>query len=208
MRSRLAGRARGLPLAALAALVVIGLDRATKVWAERRLVAGPCRPGGRECIDLFFGGQLHLIYNQGAAFSTGTSLGPVFAIVAAVMTVVLLRLAATTDDRVRAFLLGLIAGGAVGNLIDRIARADRGPLTGGVIDFIDFHWWPVFNLADSAVVVGVIAFVLWSMRAAPAVAPAPAADDGPGDGAAPGGDPPAGDGAEVVAAGDDGTAGG
>lgn len=181
MRSRSIGAARGLAPAVLAALVVIGLDRLTKVWAERRLVAGPCRPGGRECVDLFFGGQFHLIYNQGAAFSTGTRMGPVFAVVAAVMTVVLLRLAATTDDRVRAVLLGLIAGGAVGNLIDRIARADHGPLTGGVIDFVDFHWWPVFNLADSAVVVGVIAFVLWSMRPAPPRS----ADQPPYDGTTP-----------------------
>lgn len=158
-------RVRGLPLALAVALVTIGADRATKVWAERRLVAGPCRPGGQECIDLVGSLRLHLIYNPGAAFSKGLGLGPVFGVVAAVMAVVLLRLAATSTDRVRVVLFGLIAGGAVGNLIDRLVRAESGFLSGSVIDFIDLQWWPVFNVADAAVVCGVIAFVLRSMWA-------------------------------------------
>jgi len=158
-------RVRGLPLALAVALVTIGLDRATKMWAERRLEAGPCRPGGRECIDLVGSLRLHLIYNPGAAFSKGLGIGPLFGVVAAVMAVVLLRLAATSTDRVRVVLFGLIAGGAVGNLIDRVVRAESGFLSGSVIDFIDAQWWPVFNVADAAVVCGVIAFVLRSMRA-------------------------------------------
>ncbi len=158
-------RVRGLPLALAVALVTIGADRATKVWAERRLVAGPCRPGGRECIDLVGSLRLHLIYNPGAAFSKGIGIGPLFGVVAAVMAVILLRLAATSTDRVRVVLFGLIAGGAVGNLIDRVVRAESGFLSGSVIDFIDAQWWPVFNVADAAVVCGVIAFVIRSMWA-------------------------------------------
>ena len=158
-------RIRGLPLALAVALVTIGIDRATKVWAERRLVAGPCQPGGSECIDLVGSLRLHLIYNPGAAFSKGLGLGPVFGVVAAVMAVVLLRLAATSTDRVRVVLFGLIAGGAVGNLIDRVVRAESGLLSGSVIDFIDLQWWPVFNVADAAVVCGVIAFLIRSMWA-------------------------------------------
>lgn len=158
-------RVRGLPLALAVALVTIGADRATKVWAERRLVAGPCQPGGRECIDLVGSLRLHLIYNPGAAFSKGLGLGPLFGVVAAVMAVVLLRLAATSTDRVRVVLFGLIAGGAVGNLIDRLVRAESGFLSGSVIDFIDLQWWPVFNVADAAVVCGVIVFVVRSMWA-------------------------------------------
>ena len=160
-----AARVRGLPLALAVALVTIGVDRVTKVWAERRLVAGPCRPGGNECIDLVGSLRLHLIYNPGAAFSKGLGLGPLFGVVAAVMAVVLLRLAATSTDRVRVVLFGLIAGGAVGNLIDRVVRAESGFLSGSVIDFIDAQWWPVFNVADAAVVCGVIAFVFRSMWA-------------------------------------------
>ncbi|MEZ5406725.1 MAG: signal peptidase II [Acidimicrobiales bacterium] len=147
------------------ALVTIGIDRATKVWAERRLVAGPCRPGGNECIDLVGSLRFHLIYNPGAAFSKGLGIGPLFGVVAAVMAVVLLRLAATSTDRVRVVLFGLIAGGAVGNLIDRVVRAESGLLSGSVVDFIDLQWWPVFNVADAAVVCGVIAFVIRSMWA-------------------------------------------
>ncbi len=160
-----AARLRGLPLALAVALVTIGVDRATKVWAERRLVAGPCQPGGRECIDLVGSLRFHLIYNPGAAFSKGLGLGPLFGVVAAVMAVILLRLAATTRDRVRVVLFGLIAGGAVGNLIDRVVRAESGFLSGSVVDFIDLQWWPVFNVADAAVVCGVIAFVVRSMQA-------------------------------------------
>ncbi len=166
---------RGLVLALSSALVVVAADRLSKIWVENRLMAGPCRPNGDECIDLLFGARLHLVHNHGAAFSTGTRLGPLFGLVAVAMTVVLFRLAATGRDWTRSLLLGLIAGGAMGNLIDRVVRAEDGPLSGGVIDFIDLRWWPVFNLADSAVVVGVVVFVLHSLRQpGPSHAPDPA----------------------------------
>jgi signal peptidase II len=142
---------------------VIVVDRLTKIWAERRLSPGPCRPGGDECIELIGSLRLHLVYNPGAAFSTGTSLGPLFGVVAIVMTVVLLRLAARSPDRSRTVLFGLICGGAVGNLIDRVVRAEDGPLSGSVIDFVDLQWWPVWNLADAAVVMGVLAYLGLSM---------------------------------------------
>ncbi len=50
--------------------------------------------------------------------------------------------------------VGLIVGGAIGNLIDRAFRSDAGFLKGGVVDFIDLQWWPVFKIADAAIVVG------------------------------------------------------
>ena len=157
-------RLGGLPLALASAGTTVAADRVAKIWAEHRLAAGPCRPDSDSCIDLAFGARFHLVYNHGAAFSTGTSLGPLFGLVAAVMTVLLLRLAATSPDRVRSLLFGLIAGGAFGNLVDRVVRASDGPLSGGVVDFVDVQWWPVFNVADAAVVVGVVMFVLYSMR--------------------------------------------
>jgi signal peptidase II len=52
--------------------------------------------------------------------------------------------------------IGLVAGGALGNLIDRAFRAGDGFLGGGVVDFIDLQWWPVFNLADAAIVLGAL----------------------------------------------------
>lgn len=60
--------------------------------------------------------------------------------------------------------VGLIAGGAVGNLIDRAFRGDDGFLQGAVVDFIDLQWWPVFNIADAAIVVGAVLLVVVSFR--------------------------------------------
>ena len=58
---------------------------------------------------------------------------------------------------------GLVAGGALGNLGDRAFRGDDGFLHGAVVDFIDLQWWPIFNVADSAIVVGGILLVVVSM---------------------------------------------
>lgn len=148
--------------AVVPASVVVLLDALTKIWAQNRLTAGPCLPDGDGCIDLILGLRLHLVYNRGAAFSTGSELGPLFGVIAMVMSVVLFNLARKRADRWGPLILGLIAGGAIGNLIDRIVRAEDGLLSGAVVDFIDLQWWPVFNVADSAVVVGVIAFVIYS----------------------------------------------
>ncbi|MFV0258438.1 MAG: signal peptidase II [Acidimicrobiales bacterium] len=150
--------------AALAvAVAVVVVDRATKVWAENRLTDGPCRIDTDACIDVIGSLRFHLVENRGAAFSTGVGLGPVFAVIAIGMTGYLLHLAARRTDRWGPIVLGAIVGGAVGNLIDRIVRAESGPLTGPVIDFIDVQWWPVFNVADIAVVVGVVIFALMAI---------------------------------------------
>lgn len=161
--------ALGHPLrtAVAVALAVAVLDQVSKLWIDRLLDPGPCTPGGDECIEVFWTLRLHLHYNPGAAFSTGPSLGPLFGVIALVMTVVLLNLARNRSDRLGPILLGVIAGGAVGNLVDRVARAEDGPLSGAVVDFIDFQWWPIFNVADAAVVVGVIAFIVYSLVVAP-----------------------------------------
>jgi signal peptidase II len=161
--STVGGRNNGLPLALLAMAVVVVADRLTKIWAESRLIAGPCRAGGDECIDLLLGLRLHLVYNRGAAFSTGPRLGPLFGVVALVMALVLLNIARSRRDRLGPLLLGVVAGGAIGNLIDRVIGAEEGFLTGAVVDFVDLQWWPVFNVADSAVVVGVIVIIVRSM---------------------------------------------
>lgn len=181
-----------LVLALITAAVVAVLDQSTKAWAVDRLSAGPCGAGGT-CIDVLFSLRFHLIHNPGAAFSTGRNLGQLFGVVALVMTFVLLRMAWRRTDRLGGFLLGLIAGGAFGNLIDRVLRAEDGPFSGKVVDFIDLQWWPVFNVADMAVVVGVLAFVAYSMfDPDTAAGTAPAADSPTGDGTS--GDTPAGDG--------------
>ncbi|MEM7010913.1 MAG: signal peptidase II [Verrucomicrobiota bacterium] len=73
-----------------------------------------------------------------------------------------------------------MGGGAIGNLIDRMVRAEDGIATGKVIDFIDFQWWPIFNVADMGVVVGVICFIVYSMfEQPPAAESTEAGPDGP-----------------------------
>jgi signal peptidase II len=69
----------------------------------------------------------------------------------------------TTTSRAGAVALGLILGGALGNLADRAFRGD-GFFDGGVVDFLDLQWWPVFNVADTCVVVGGILLVVVTLR--------------------------------------------
>ena len=153
-------------IAAVTSLVVVALDQVTKWWALGRLsLAGCAAPDG--CIDLVGSLRFRLVENPGSAFSIGTNLGPLLGVVAGVVAVVLLG-ASRRADRWLAFALGLVAGGAVGNLIDRVVRADDGWLSGDVVDFVDLQWWPVFNVADAAIVLGVITLVLLTLRQQPA----------------------------------------
>ena len=142
-----------------AALLVVGLDVMTKLIAEATLLLTP----GIPVIGDWF--QLRLVYNRGAAF--GLHVGPysrwVFFGVAIVAVLVLNRMSVQTSlgDRFRQLALGLVAGGAAGNLIDRI-RSGR-----GVVDFLDVGVgslrWPTFNVADIAVSCGgiALAIALW-----------------------------------------------
>ena len=95
--------------------------------------------------------RLDYIRNPGAAFSLGADgYTVVFTLIAAAVIVAILRLARTLASRRWAVALGLLLGGALGNLTDRIVRSP-GPLRGWVVDFIQLPHWPVFNLADSAI---------------------------------------------------------
>lgn len=149
---------RALATAMSVALGVVVLDQITKRWAVGRLETGPCTP--ETCIDVIGSLRFHLHFNPGASFSTGAGLGRLFGVIAIVMTVVLLRMAAGATDRATPILFGAIAGGAVGNLIDRLVRAEDGFLSGEVVDFIDLQWWPIFNIADAAIVVGVLSVIV------------------------------------------------
>ncbi len=149
------------------ALVVIAADQATKRWALSALEPGSCSQPDA-CIDLFAGIRLHLVFNTGAAFTRGSGYGPLLGVLAFGMAGLLLYLSSRRDDLFGVVLFGAIAGGAIGNLIDRIYRAEDGLLSGAVVDFIDVGWWPVFNIADSAIVVGVIGVIVHSFLATPA----------------------------------------
>ena len=147
---------RTLLLAAVAA-VVLALDVATKVWVVAELE-------GRRTIELL-GGQLFLQVsrNTGAAFSFAEGYTLVFTAVALVVVVVIARISSRLRSTGWAVSLGLLLGGATGNLVDRLFRSP-GPGRGGVVDFIALGWFPSFNIADSAIVVGGFLAVLLSFR--------------------------------------------
>ncbi|MCY3924790.1 MAG: signal peptidase II [bacterium] len=143
-----------LLLTAVAAAVLLA-DQLTKLWALRGLQDGS--------IHLFWTIRLRLVFNQGTAFGLGASLAPLITVVALVVSLSLIRLCWSTPRRSVAALAGLVLGGALGNLGDRAFRGD-GFFGGSVVDFVDPQWWPVFNLADAAISVGVVLFLALTLR--------------------------------------------
>ncbi|HEV7210158.1 MAG TPA: signal peptidase II [Blastococcus sp.] len=116
------------------------------------------------------GGLIYLtqLRNVGAAFSFAEGATVLFSLIAVLVAVVIVRTARRLYSTAWAVTLGLVLGGAVGNLSDRVFRAP-GFLRGGVVDFLsvfapDGRLWPVFNLADSAIVCGGILGVLLALR--------------------------------------------
>jgi len=100
------------------------------------------------------------VRNTGAAFSIGGGAGTFIAPLVIVVIVVLVWWNRGVSSKVGAVALGMVLGGAMGNLLDRALRGDAGFMQGAVVDFIDVQWWPVFNVADACVVVGGILFAL------------------------------------------------
>ena len=162
---------RWLLVVGSAALVLLA-DQLTKWWAVSELAPDPTSPG--RVIDVVWKLRFNYAENTGMAFSQGASSGRWIGLVVIVIVIVLVLFAARSTSRVQVVLLGVIIGGALGNLVDRAARADDGWLSGAVVDFIDFQFWPVFNIADAAVVVGGLMLVIYSMRE-------PAEDTVPGE---------------------------
>jgi signal peptidase II len=166
---------RKFQVPAVSALLLAAVDQATKVWAERNLPLFELR----EIVPGFFG--LAHVRNTGVAFSLLSNLDSrwvhPFLILATVLAMgaVLAYIAYLPCRGAAPLGLGLILGGAIGNLIDR-ARL------GYVVDFLDLYWrnhhWPTFNVADVGITVG-IALLVIDMAASPKEhgdAPRPAAD--------------------------------
>jgi signal peptidase II len=109
--------------------------------------------------------RLTLTRNSGAAFSIGTGATVVFTVVAVVVVVAIVRFARRLRSTGWAIALGLLLGGACGNLADRLFRAP-GPGRGYVVDWIQLPHWPVFNVADACIVVGAVLAVLLALRGA------------------------------------------
>jgi signal peptidase II len=138
------------------AAAVYTLDRMTKLWAENQLA-------DRDPIVLIPKVlQLRYVENSGGAFSLFGGQPWLFFAASMIVAVVIFYLSTRLHSVVSAVGLGLVLGGALGNLTDRIAR---GPgVSGKVIDWMEFpRVWPVFNVADSAIVIGAILLVVWSV---------------------------------------------
>lgn len=103
---------------------------------------------------------LRLTYNPGGAFGLGRSIPGFFLIASVAIAVMIVFLARKVDDARWLIPLGVVLGGGVGNLIDRLVRSPKGR----VVDFVDLQVWPLFNVADSAIVVGVAILFLLSFR--------------------------------------------
>ncbi len=149
--------------AAATALAVLVLDQVTKYWALQRLIPGISRP----VLDSFF--SLTLVMNPGLAFGMLGGMPAGWRWLVALLSIGALGILAMVGLRMlpgggwlTPLALGMIFGGAVGNLIDR-------GRFGAVIDFLDFYWrgyhWPAFNVADSAITVGVALLALQMLRA-------------------------------------------
>ena len=148
-------------LLSLIAAVVLAFDIVTKVVAVAQLE-------DREPVEVLGGlVYLQLVRNPGAAFSLATGYTWVLTIVAIAVVVVIMRVARRLRSTGWAVALGLVLGGALGNLTDRLFRSP-GPLHGHVVDIVsllapDGRVWPVFNLADSSIVSGGVLLVLLAL---------------------------------------------
>lgn len=141
----------------LVALGWLAVDQLTKSWAESSLQD--------RSIDVVWTLRFHLTVNYGASFSLGAGFGAWIGVLALVVVGILVWRGGSVRSRLGAVALGMIVGGALGNVIDRAFRGDSGFLGGGVVDFIDLQWWPIFNVADIGVVCGAILLVISTLRA-------------------------------------------
>ena len=149
-----------------AALLVVLLDQLSKAWAVHRLSDG-------SVVRVFWTLQFLYAQNKGMAFSKGAGMGPVIGLVAVGIAVVVAFSARKLRSPLALVLCGIVIGGALGNVVDRATRVQAGGkfMSGAVVDFIDLQWWPVFNVADMAVVCGGIALAIFMVMAPEESAP-------------------------------------
>lgn len=142
----------------LAAWVVWLLDVATKTWALASLEGS----NPRKVLGSFL--QFTFTRNSGAAFSMATG-GAIFLSIFGIVVVGFIAIwASRITSRHWAIVMGLVLGGTLGNLTDRIFRSTHGAFNGQVIDWIELPHWPIFNLADSAIVIAALLALVFSLR--------------------------------------------
>jgi len=138
--------------------LVVAIDQLTKHWAVSQL-------GDGRVVHVVWTLQFNLAFNSGMAFGRGKGWGPVIGAVAMLVVVALVLSIRRQNDARMSLAVGLVVAGALGNIIDRLFR-NEGWLRGEVVDFIDFQWFPIFNVADIAVNVGGV-LLLWLYLRAP-----------------------------------------
>ena len=139
----------------LVAALVWSFDRLSKIWVEHVLAGRPPITLIPRVLDLRF------TTNSGGAFSLGQSAPWIFIAASIVVSIAIIVTSFRHSNVGTSVALGLILGGALGNLTDRVVRGPH--LSGHVVDFIDLHLWPIFNLADSAIVVGAVILFISSL---------------------------------------------
>lgn len=137
-------------------MAVVVVDALTKRWASVQFADGPV-----EIIPGFLG--FTYVENPGAALSTFQNAGPIIGIIAIIVTIGVLWALRVDRPTIEVVAFGLVIGGAVGNLIDRIFRGP-GFLDGKVIDWINLWWIPTFNVADMAVTFAVTLLLIHAWR--------------------------------------------
>lgn len=152
-----APRPRLILLGAAVFALVVAVDQVTKAWALSALGGGRVVPVVGDVM------QLRLVRNPGAAFSFATNATWVFTIIACVVLVVVAVTLRRAGSSWWAVALGLLAGGATGNLVDRLLRPPAFA-RGHVIDFLEWPGFPVFNVADSCVVTAAIMIGIAALR--------------------------------------------
>lgn len=147
-----------LAVLALVAVFVYGLDQLTKILIVNNFEVGETEP----LIGTFL--QLHFVKNPGAAFSLGEGSTWIFAIIATAVAIFIVIFAPRIRSIGWAVLFGFLLGGNVGNLTDRLTR-EPGFGVGHVVDFVQVAGFPaIFNIADSAIVLSMVIFVILTIR--------------------------------------------
>jgi len=128
--------------------VWLAIDLLTKQWALATLEDDP-----KHILGPLW---LRLARNSGSAFGIASNYGVWIGLLGFAILIATFAIARQFQSKASLVLTGLIMGGAIGNLADRLFRADDGFLSGKVVDFIDLTWWPIFNFADMGIVVGLL----------------------------------------------------
>ncbi len=143
---------------ALTVLAVVAVDQATKTYAERHFALHPVVVGPIRFVE---------VRNSGVAFSLGVGHPLLVGVVATLVGAAVALWGLRRPSRLSRAAASLVVAGAVSNLLDRVVRHNRG----AVIDWIQLPYWPVFNLADAAVTVGIVLLVVAELRGSRAHAP-------------------------------------